>query len=109
MDNNIRTSNSGQFLGIVALILSVLSGFSLLLSCITFFISLIIAIPFGLITIFLGFLAVIFGKIGMTQAKRSNSSLLIPKAGFILGIITVSVVFLGAFLLLSLMIIAMAH
>lgn len=103
MENNSETSNSGQFLGIIALILSVLAGFSAVLCCFTFIITLLLAIPFGLVAIFLGFLAIIFGKIGMSQAKKSNSPLLLPKTGLILGIVAVSIIFLGIFILLFLM------
>lgn len=95
MQNNTTSSNSGLFFGIISLVSSVLSGFSLLFCCITSIISLIIGIPFGLLAIFLGVLGIIFGKIGVSQAKKSNSSLLLPKTGLVLGNIIVCIFFLG--------------
>lgn len=100
MQNNTWSSTFGQFSGVISLISSILAGFFLLLSCITFNISLIIAIPFGLGVIFFGLLGIILGKIGVSLAKKNNSPLLIPKTGLMFGNIVISVVFIGFFLLL---------
>ncbi|MCP2026124.1 hypothetical protein L1276_001264 [Flavobacterium sp. HSC-32F16] len=109
MQSNFKNSNSGLFLGMIALILSVLAGFSVIISCVTFYISLIIAIPFGLVAIILGFLAIILGKIGLNQARNDNGFILIPKTGFVLGSIVISIIFIGGLLFLYLMASALMH
>ncbi|CAA9199985.1 hypothetical protein [Flavobacterium collinsii] len=109
MENNIKASNFGQFTGVIALILSVSAGFSLVLFFVIFNASIYIAIPFAVIAFFLAVLGIIFGKIGICQVKKGNSSLLIPKTGLIVGIIIVSIYFVGLLPFLVLMGIAMMY
>lgn len=100
MQNNTRSSNFSQFFGIISLVSSVFAGFSLVLSGVTFLISAIIAIPFGIVATVLGVIGIIFGNIGVSLAKKSNSSLLVPKTGLIFGTIVVSIIFLGFLVIL---------
>ncbi|MCC9064051.1 hypothetical protein [Flavobacterium piscisymbiosum] len=95
MQNNTKGSNFSQFFGIISVILSVVGGFFLVLSGITCIISLVIAIPFGIVAVFLAIMGIIFGRIGVSQAKKNNSSLLVPNTGVILGTGVISVVFIG--------------
>ncbi|MBP1225760.1 hypothetical protein [Flavobacterium sp. 1355] len=92
MNNSVQKSNSGKTLSVLSLVLSFFALISAGICCLTFFITLLIAIPFGILTIFLSFLAVISGTIGMSQARKSNSSLLISQIGLCLGIIAVSII-----------------
>ncbi|MCV9930753.1 hypothetical protein OIU80_00530 [Flavobacterium sp. LS1R47] len=92
MENSIKKSSSGQVLSVLSFILSTIAIISAGLCCVTTFISPIIGIPFGLLAVFLGFVSVISATIGMSQARKSNSSLLISQIGLWVGIIAVAIV-----------------
>jgi hypothetical protein len=92
MENSIKKSSSGQVLSVLSFILSTIAIISAGLCCVTSFISPIIGIPFGLLAVFLGFVSVISATIGMSQARKSNSSLLVSQIGLWVGIIAVAIV-----------------
>lgn len=75
MENELRPSNAGQGMGIAALVLGILAVIAAFIPC------------FGLIAILFGVLAIIFGAVGLSQAKRENASITMPRAGLILGIV----------------------
>ncbi|WP_264529530.1 hypothetical protein [Flavobacterium sp. N502540] len=83
---------SGLVLGIIALIASVLAGASLIIYFYTFNTDLFVAIFFGMATFYLGAFATVLSGIGMNIAKKKNSSVLIPRISFILGVINVIIV-----------------
>lgn len=83
---------SDILLGIIALIASVLAGASLIIYFYTFNTDLFVAIFFGMATFYLGAFAMALSLIGMNIEKKKNSSILIPRIGFILGVINVTIV-----------------
>ena len=62
-------------MGIAALVLGILAVIAAFIPC------------FGFIAILFGVLAIIFGAVGLSQAKKENASLTMPKTGLILGIV----------------------
>lgn len=80
MENKFSSSTAGQGMGIAALVLGIVSVICAFIPC------------FGLIAVIFGILAIIFGAIGMSQAKRGNAPNIMPKAGFILGIVATAFV-----------------
>lgn len=90
MENNLHSSNAGQGLGIVSLIIGILAFITAFIPC------------FGLFAIIFGILAITFGAIGLSQAKKGNASTALPISGLILGIVATvfvivwMVVFVGA-------------
>lgn len=80
MENNLKTSNAGQGMGIAALVLGILAVIASFIPC------------FGFFAILFGVLAIIFGAVGLSQAKKGNAPVVMPKAGLILGIVATSFV-----------------
>lgn len=74
MENNLRSSNAGQSLGIIALIFGIIGVLAAFIPC------------FGFIAVLFGILAIVFGAIALNQAKKENASTSLPKAGLYLGI-----------------------
>ncbi|WP_051224410.1 DUF4190 domain-containing protein [Flavobacterium tegetincola] len=91
MENELRSSNAGQGMGIAALVLGILAVIASFIPC------------FGLFAILFGVLAIIFGAVGLSQAKKGNASVTMPKTGLILGIVATAfvivwmIVVVGAF------------
>lgn len=75
MENYTSNPNAGQGMGIAALVLGILAVIAAFIPC------------FGFIAILFGALAIIFGAVGLSQAKKENASLTMPKTGLILGIV----------------------
>jgi predicted membrane protein len=75
MENNLHSSNAGQGMGIASLIIGILAFITAFIPC------------FGLIAILLGVIAIIFGAIGYSQAKKGNASKSLPITGLIFGIV----------------------
>ena len=75
MENNTNNPNAGQSMGIAALVLGIVAVIAAFIPC------------FGLIAILFGVLAIIFGAVGLSQAKKENASLTMPRSGLILGIV----------------------
>ncbi len=80
MENNTINPNAGQAMGITALVLGILAVITAFIPC------------FGLIAILFGVLAIIFGAVGMSQAKSGGAATIMPKSGFILGIVATAFV-----------------
>lgn len=81
MENDLQNnSKAGQAMGIAALVLGIIAVIAAFIPC------------FGLIAILFGVLAIIFGAIGLSQAKKENASITMPRAGLILGIVATAFV-----------------
>lgn len=81
MENELQNnSKAGQAMGIAALVLGIIAVIAAFIPC------------FGLIAILFGVLAIIFGAIGLSQAKKGNASISMPRAGLILGIVATAFV-----------------
>jgi len=75
MENDLKTSNAGQGMGIAALVLGILAVIAAFIPC------------FGFFAILFGVLAIIFGAVGLSQAKKGNAPTTMPKSGLILGVV----------------------
>lgn len=81
MENDLQNNpKAGQAMGIAALVLGIIAVIAAFIPC------------FGLIAILFGVLAIIFGAIGLSQAKKENASISMPRAGLILGIVATAFV-----------------
>jgi hypothetical protein len=74
-------NNSGQNLGIAALITAILTFVLAVIPCV------------GLIAIIPGIIAVVLASVGLSQASRNNSPHGVPLAGLIIGIIAIMISF----------------
>jgi len=74
-EETTEKTNAGKGMGVAALVLGILAVLCSFIPCFSFW-----AILFGI-------LAIIFGAVGMSQAKKKNGKKGLPKAGLILGII----------------------
>ncbi|MGD0341151.1 MAG: hypothetical protein ABSA76_05535 [Bacteroidales bacterium] len=74
-------NNSGQNLGIAALITAILTFVLAVIPCV------------GLIAIIPGIIAIVLGAVGLSQASRNDSPQGVPLAGLIIGIIAVMISF----------------
>jgi hypothetical protein len=92
MEKEVKKSSSGQVLSVLSFILSTIAVISAGLCCLTSFISPLIGIPFGLLALFLGFVSVISATIGMSQARKSDSPLLVAQIGLWGGIVAVGII-----------------
>ncbi|HEU4496117.1 MAG TPA: hypothetical protein VFR70_03625 [Flavobacterium sp.] len=72
-NNNLHSSSAGQGMGIASLVLVILAVVAAFIP------------RFGLIILF-GVLAIVFGAVGLSQAKSGNAPTTMPKSGLILGI-----------------------
>lgn len=70
-----KTRNSGQGLGVAALVLGVISFIVALIPCI------------GLFALFTALIAIVLGAIGLSQASRNNSPKGLMFGGLILGVV----------------------
>ncbi len=70
-----KTRNSGQGLGVAALVLGVISFIVALIPCV------------GLFAFFTAIVAIVLGAIGLSQASRSNSPKGLMFGGLILGVV----------------------
>ncbi len=70
-----NTKNSGQGLGVAALIVGIISFVVAIIPCV------------GLLAVFTSFVAIILGAIGLSQASRDNSPKGLNMGGLILGIV----------------------
>lgn len=73
-------SNAGQTMGIVALVLGIIAAPLAFIPCTTVF----AWVPAGL--------AIIFGAVGLSQAKKGNGKTGLPIAGLVIGIISLIIV-----------------
>jgi hypothetical protein len=74
-------NNSGQNLGIAALITAILTFVLAVIPCV------------GLIAIIPGIIAIVLASVGLSQASRNNSPHGVPLAGLIIGVIAVMISF----------------
>jgi uncharacterized membrane protein YgaE (UPF0421/DUF939 family) len=74
-------NNSGQNLGIAALITAILTFVLAVIPCV------------GLIAIIPGIIAIVLGSVGLSQANRNNSPHGVALAGLIIGIIGIMISF----------------
>jgi len=72
---NQPDANAGQTMGIASLVLGILGVITAFIPC------------FGFFALIFGVLAIVFGAIGISQAKKGNGKIGMPRAGLILGII----------------------
>jgi hypothetical protein len=72
-------NNSGQNLGIAALITAILTFVLAVIPCI------------GLIAIIPGIIAIVLASIGLSQASRNNAPHGVPLAGLIIGIVAIMI------------------
>lgn len=70
-----KTRNSGQGLGVAALVLGVISFIVALIPCV------------GLLALFTAIIAIVLGAIGMSQASRDDSPKGLMFGGLILGVV----------------------
>jgi lysylphosphatidylglycerol synthetase-like protein (DUF2156 family) len=71
-------TSAGKGMGVTALILGILGVICSFIPC------------FGLFAMLYGVLAIIFGAVGLNQAKKGGGSVKLPKAGLILGIVSLA-------------------
>jgi len=75
MKDNLRRSNSGEGISIAAVVLGIISCIASFIPC------------FDVFALIGGILAIIFGIIGLSHAKRANTATTLPQIGLILGIV----------------------
>ncbi|SHL15435.1 hypothetical protein [Flavobacterium chilense] len=75
MKDNLRQSNSGEGISIAAVVLGVISCIASFIPC------------FDALALIGGILAIVFGAIGLSHAKKANTSKTLPQIGLILGIV----------------------
>jgi hypothetical protein len=74
-------NNSGQNLGIAALITAILTFVLAVIPCV------------GLIAVIPGIIAIVLASVGLSQASRNNSPHGVPLAGLIIGVIAIMISF----------------
>ena len=74
-----KTKNSGQGLGVAALVLGVISFIVALIPCV------------GILAVFTAIVAIVLGAIGLSQASRNNSPKGLSIGGLILGVLALLV------------------
>lgn len=74
MKDNLQRSNAGEGISIAAVVLGIISSIVAFIPC------------FDVLALIGAVLAIIFGTIGLSQAKKVNAPTTLPKIGLILGI-----------------------
>ncbi|KUJ60129.1 hypothetical protein AR687_19720 [Flavobacteriaceae bacterium CRH] len=88
-------SDAGQGMGVAALILGIVGGIAAFLPCL------------GFVAVIMGVLSIVFGAIGISQAKKENASTTMPIAGLLVGIATTVFIFIWLVVTLGILGVAM--
>lgn len=91
MKEELRPSNKGEGMSIAALVLGIVSFIAAFIPC------------FDVFALIGGILAIIFGTIGLSQAKKAKAPTTLPQIGLILGIAALLVATMMLFIFLDIL------